>query len=300
VEPQLQTLERQWRQIIETFKTGFRDEEFLEATHIAFEALGETIEGLLPSFRELILRLLEQAPAMFAMLGKVIEGLLPVIEPLLSVFTTMADVLAWLTEHGLLKTIISFMIIRRMTPLWTASVQMIGAAITKTGMATVMLSQGLGAFVWAFFILMSEHRGWIKALMGIAIAIAAIVSAYAAFKAITGDITAPVRAAVAASFTALSLLAMYSFMSRPADEAVREEDYVGLGYQHGTRYAPRTGMTMVHEGEGIVTEPEMFFGGGRGTASVVIVNRGTIYGDREAMRRLIKDVMREVAEEAGF
>lgn len=300
VEPQLQTLANQWQRIIETVKSGFRDEDFLAATHDAFDALQDTIEALMPDLRELVLSLLEQAPAMFAMLTKVLQGLIPVVGPLLTFFTTMADVLAWLNEMGLLRSIILFTIIRKMTPLWTASIQLIGAAIAKTGMATVMMSQGLGAFVWAFFIILSEHRGWVKALLAIAFAIAAVTAALAAFKAVTGqDISAGLRGAIAGSLTALALGSTLAFMTREPDVEADVEDYTIGGMQRGSRYIPRDMTTTVHEGERIVTEPEAFFGGRRG-GNVVIINRGTIYGNEDALKRLIKRVMKETAEEAGY
>jgi hypothetical protein len=56
-------------------------------------------------------------------------------------------------------------------------------------------------------------------------------------------------------------------------------------------------MAMVHEGEPIGTKTSGVFGG-RGAGTIIIENRGTIYGSEDALKGLIRKVIAEEAEEA--
>ena len=312
VGPQLDTLTVRFQRLKEEMKAAFRTPEFLTGLKTAFDQLESSVLDLLPSLRELVLNLLSQAPEMFAALFGILEGLIPFLtNGLLPVFATFADVLGKIAGgNGLVfRLLISFMLINKFTPGLLRSLALVKNAFFGIAVTTLQAQQAMSGIIFGLILIMSTSKGIERAIYLVTVAIVALAAAMAAAKAVGGDITAGIRGAIvgaAASASLLGMIAMtrasnkdteaaysYDRVSQQRDEAVA----IAGSYQIGTRYVPRTGLAMVHEGEPIGTAARSVFGGGSGGA-VIIENRGTIYGDEDAIKRLIKRVMMEETEEA--
>lgn len=307
VGPQLDTLDKRLQRLKETMKAAFRTPEFLTGIKVAFDGLEESVLELLPALREMVLDLLVQAPKMFNMLFEVIQNLLPILTGgLMPVMQNMAKVLGWLNEKGLLKFIILFMLLRKLTPMFAGTMAIINAVIFKTAMSAQMLATSISGFVGALILLWAIGDRTTAVLGTIAIAIFGIGTAIVALRTVTGDVTSAVKYGLAAASAAASGVAAYAMINASRDDTVRfnarqvertagEASAIAGSFQIGTRYAPRTGLAMVHEGEPIGTKAGGVFDRG---GTVIIENRGTIYGDEDALKRLIKRVMAEEAEGA--
>lgn len=311
VGPQLDTIQNRLQRLKETLKTAFRTPEFLIGLKGAFDQLESSVVDLLPPLRDMVLNLLQQAPAMFEMLFNIIQGLLPLLaNGLLPVFATFASILGTISgKNGyLLRMIISMMLINKFTPGLVRSLTLLGHAWRGIAITTLQAQQAISGLVFGMILIMSASKGIERALYLITIGVVTLTTAIVAMRAASGDIMAGVRAALMAAMASSSLLGLIA-LTRSSGQQQSEYNSKLMGsqrdeaasiagsYQIGTRYVPRTGMAMVHEGEPIGTKASGVFGMGSGGV-IVIENRGTIYGDEDAIKSLIRRVVAEEAEEA--
>jgi len=308
VGPQLETLERRLISLKESMLQAFRTPEFLSVTKKAFDQLEDSVMALMPALRELVLDLLVQAPQMFAMLIDVLAALLPILtNGILPVFKSMATVLDVLNRAGILKFIILMMLLKKLTPGIVASWNMIGAVMWKTKVTAQMLQASTGGFVASMILLwaISGRTKW--AILAIAAALMAVAIAIVAVRTAGGDWTAALQVAMAvgsAVATGGLVLAMgsavkgdASYSAKMLEQSSAEVD-AAMTHQTGTRYVSRTGTALVHEGETVNTKTNNIFGNSRNGGTIIIENRGTIYGSEDALKELIRRVMAEDAEDA--
>jgi len=308
VGPQLDTVERRLARIKETLKGAFRGEAFILATKKALDSLDDGVTALIPSLQMLVLDLLYQAPQMFNMLFGIVQSLIPLLsEGLLPVFAAFSGVLNTIAGKDglLLRFIIAWMLIRKFTPSIAASMDVITLALTKQKITWQAMSASIAGVVFGLILIMTTSKGIERAIYVIAVAVVALVAAFVALKTVGGDWMAAVKAGIAGAAAAASVLGTISLV-RGTGAAVsydsasamqrREEALALASHQSGTDYVPRTGLYKLHEGERVSPAS----GGARGGGNVIIVNRGTIYGDEDALRELIRRVIIEETEEAYY
>lgn len=309
VGPQLDTLTVRLGRLKEQMLYAFRtDPEFMSATKRAFDQLEESVMTLMPPLKELVMDLLAQAPQMFGMLIEVLTNLLPILTGgILPVFSAMANVMDKLNKAGILKFIILMLVLKKLSPIFIATWNMIGAAIWRTAITQQMLTQATAGWVTALILLwaISGKTKW--ALYAIAAAIMAVAVAIVAVKAAGGNWVQAARFAMILGSTVLAAGTAMAMMKATSSEdatyssamvsnaAVEASASVGE-FAIGTRYAPRTGYAFVHEGEPIGTKASGIFD--RGGGATIIIDHSTIYGDEDALKRLIKRIVAEEAEEA--
>lgn len=312
VGPQLDTLTVRLARLKATMLEALRTPEFMVATKRAFDSLEDSVTSLIPVLRELLLDLLSQAPGMLEMLFNVVNSLLPLlINGLLPIFATFAKVLGVISgRNGLLfRLLISMMLINKFTPGLVRSLTLLMHAWRGVALTTLHAQQAIGGIIFGLVLIMSTSKGIERALYVITVGVVALTAALAAMKAVGGDIGAGIRGAAIGAAAAASLLGMVA-LTRASTKEVAEFDASTIAkqrgevtevigsYQSGTRYVPRTGPYILHEGEPVGTRTSGVFDRTK-QVQAIIINKGTIYGDENALRELIKRVMMEETEEAA-
>jgi TP901 family phage tail tape measure protein len=305
VGPQLETLQVQLKSLKAAFQSAFLQPDFISATHKAFDVLNKSILELIPSVQKLVLDLLKQAPDMFTNLFKVINALMPLLtNVLLPVMKTFASILFAISgDNGtLLRLYLIFTLLKKYANPIASAMDIINYHERGLMLTSEILARNMLSIISAFILLYSLRDKVKWAMYAIAASIIAVVVAIVALKSVLGDWMAAVKFAVVIGSAVASSLAMLAMLkaSTPAkvtgaDTASANEMLAPIGKMHsGSRGIARSGIYELKKGEEVLPDTTGTFGSNQFT----IINRGTIYGSEDALKKLIRKVVRDEAGRA--
>jgi TP901 family phage tail tape measure protein len=300
VAPQLQTLQVQLKSLKAAFQAAFLTHDFITETHKAFDVLNKSVLNLIPNIQQLVFGLLQQAPAMFTSLFHIIQSVLPLLSNvLLPVMKTFSDILFTLTggNNGtLVRLVLIFYMLRKYANPLGAAMDLYNFHFKELSLTTAVLQRNMLGIVSALILVIALRDKVKWAMYAVAASILAVAIAVVALRSVFGDWMAALKFGVTLASAIASSIAMIAMLqastpSKLSNAAIDSSNasIAPLKMHSGSRYVAETGTYILKKGEAVLPDTTSTFGNNQFT----LINRGTIYGSEDALRKLVRKIMRE-------